>query len=91
MARPTSPSITPRRLRWGALLLGILITLSLAGYHLLQGRYDQTSLIKRLDYILYDWRFNLLNSDEHFARSDANIVIVDIDEASLFTEGRWPW
>ena len=91
MAWPTSPTITPRGLRWGALLLGILITLSLAGYHLLQGRYDQTSLIKRLDYLLYDWRFNLLNSDEHFARSDANIVIVDIDEASLYAEGRWPW
>lgn len=91
MAWPTSPTITPRGLRWGALLLGILITLSLAGYQLLQGRYDQTSLIKRLDYLLYDWRFNLLNSHEHFARSDANIVIVDIDEASLFAEGRWPW
>jgi adenylate cyclase len=78
-------------LRWGALLLGVLITLSLAGYHLLQGRYDQTSLIKRLDYILYDWRFNLLESGERFARSDANIVIVDIDENSLFVEGRWPW
>lgn len=91
MAGPKSHYITPRGLRWGALLLGVLITLSLAGYHLLQGRYDQTSLIKRLDYILYDWRFNLLNSAEHFARSDANIVIVDIDEASLFAEGRWPW
>lgn len=91
MAWPTSPTITPQGLRWGALLLGILITLSLAGYQLLQGRYDQTSLIKRLDYLLYDWRFNLLNSHEHFARSDANIVIVDIDEASLFAEGRWPW
>lgn len=91
MAWPTSPTITPRGLRWGALLLGILITLSLAGYQLLQGRYDQTSLIKRLDYLLYDWRFNLLNSREHFARSDANIVIIDIDEASLYAEGRWPW
>lgn len=91
MAWPKSQYITSRGLRWGALLLGVLITLSLAGYHLLQGRYDQTSLIKRLDYILYDWRFNLLNSAGHFARSDANIVIVDIDEASLFAEGRWPW
>lgn len=91
MAWPKSQYITPRGLRWGALLLGFLITLSLAGYHLLQGRYDQTSLIKRLDYILYDWRFNLLNSADHFTRSDANIVIVDIDEASLFAEGRWPW
>ncbi|MEX2366364.1 MAG: hypothetical protein WD601_07130, partial [Pseudohongiellaceae bacterium] len=61
MAWPKSQYITPRGLRWGALLLGFLITLSLAGYHLLQGRYDQTSLIKRLDYILYDWRFNLFN------------------------------
>ncbi|WP_051207960.1 CHASE2 domain-containing protein [Saccharospirillum impatiens] len=91
MASPKSQYITPRVLRWGALLSGVLITLSLAGYHLFQGRYDQTSLIKRLDYILYDWRFNLFDSSKLFARSDANIVIVDIDESSLFAEGRWPW
>lgn len=78
-------------LRWGALAIGLLITLTLAGYHLLHARYDQTSVIKRLDYLMYDWRFNLFDSGEAFPRADANIVIVDIDERSLNAEGRWPW
>ncbi|WP_162824635.1 CHASE2 domain-containing protein [Saccharospirillum mangrovi] len=78
-------------LRWAALSLGFLITLSLAGYHLFVARYDQTSFIQRLDYLFYDWRFQLLDSGERFPRADDNIVIVDIDEASLKTEGRWPW
>lgn len=78
-------------LRWSALILGLLTTLSLAGYHLYYARGDQDSVIKRLDYLLYDWRFNLLHKDERFERADANIVIVDIDERSLNTEGRWPW
>jgi adenylate cyclase len=91
MATPISQRATAHALRWGALVLGILVTLSLAGYQLTEGRYDQNSLIKRLDYILYDWRFNLLDSGDRFSRSDANIVIVDIDENSLFIEGRWPW
>ncbi|PTY37277.1 hypothetical protein BGP77_02570 [Saccharospirillum sp. MSK14-1] len=68
-----------------------MITLSLAGYHLLVARYDQNSFIQRLDYLFYDWRFQLLDSGERFARADDQIVIVDIDEASLKTEGRWPW
>ena len=78
-------------LRWSALLLGLVITFSLAGYHLYYARSDQSSFIKRLDYLLYDWRFNLLHHEQRFERADANIVIVDIDERSLNTEGRWPW
>ncbi|WP_189613129.1 CHASE2 domain-containing protein [Saccharospirillum salsuginis] len=78
-------------LRWSALIIGLLITLSLAGYHLYYARGDQSSVIKRLDYLLYDWRFNLLHEEQRFERADANILIVDIDERSLNTVGRWPW
>lgn len=85
------PLISRHALRWGALLLGLMITLSLASYHLFVARYDQASFIQRLDYLFYDWRYQLLNSGERFARADDRIVIVDIDEASLKAEGRWPW
>ncbi|MFG1497555.1 adenylate/guanylate cyclase domain-containing protein [Saccharospirillum sp. HFRX-1] len=85
------PLISRHALRWGALLLGLMITLSLASYHLFVARYDQHSFIQRLDYLFYDWRYQLLNSGDRFARADDHIVIVDIDEASLKAEGRWPW
>lgn len=86
-----SPFLFRHALRWGALILGLLVTLSLVSYHLLYASQDESSVIKRLDYLLYDWRFNLLHEHQAFPRADANIVIVDIDERSLETEGRWPW
>lgn len=78
-------------LRWVVVSLSVLITLTLAGYHLFQAQTDQTSFIKRLDYLFYDWRYNLALDDARFPRADESIVIVDIDERSLELEGRWPW
>lgn len=91
MLSALSQLLSRHALRWGALLLGFMITLSLAGYHLFVARYDQTSFIQRLDYLFYDWRYQLLDSGDRFPRSADNIVIVDIDEPSLKAEGRWPW
>ena len=47
--------------------------------------------LQRLDYLLYDVRFNAALDLRSPAASAHNIVIVDIDEASLAREGRWPW
>jgi adenylate cyclase len=68
-----------------------VFTLSLTSYQLISAPNDTSSFIKRLDYLFYDWRFNLLLDENRFARADAHIVIIDIDEESLKTEGRWPW
>lgn len=78
-------------LRWSVVAISIFITLSLAGYHLVQAQSDQNSFIKRLDFLFYDWRYNLFLDENRFPRADANIVIVDIDERSLEEQGRWPW
>lgn len=78
-------------LRWLAVSISVLITLSLAGYHLLSAQTDYRSFIHRLDYLFYDWRYHLALHEGRFPRSDANIVIVDIDEQSLKKQGRWPW
>lgn len=78
-------------LRGTVILISVFITLSLASYHLLQAQSDYNSFIKRLDYLFYDWRYNLLLDDERFPRANETIIIVDIDEKSLAEEGRWPW
>jgi len=78
-------------LRWTAVAISIFVTLSLTGYHLFQEQYDYNSVIKRLDFLFYDWRYNLMLDDDRFPRADENIIIVDIDEKSLKEEGRWPW
>ncbi|RZU38094.1 adenylate cyclase [Fluviicoccus keumensis] len=43
---------------------------------------------QRMDTMVYDWRFHLLTPQRP---KGPPIVIVDIDEASLKSEGRWPW
>ncbi|MCH8530878.1 MAG: adenylate/guanylate cyclase domain-containing protein [Saccharospirillum sp.] len=78
-------------LRQGALLFSLMITLSLAGYHLLLARHDHDSLLKRLDYLLYDWRYNVTMDLARPPIASDRIIIVDIDERSLGIEGRWPW
>lgn len=45
------------------------------------------SMYKRMENILYDWRANLYTEQQ----VDRRVVIIDIDEASLAAEGRWPW
>ncbi|WP_020406138.1 CHASE2 domain-containing protein [Hahella ganghwensis] len=48
------------------------------------------SFLNRLDYIFYDWRLQL---DAYFSSNEPgkDVVIIDIDEASILKEGRWPW
>ena len=47
------------------------------------------SIRDRLEYLAYDIRINLLVDKD--IKKDERIVIVDIDEKSLRSEGRWPW
>jgi adenylate cyclase len=51
------------------------------------GDFMRLGFIDRLEYFAYDARI-LLNLQKG---RDDRIVIVDIDEQSLATEGRWPW
>ncbi|MEY4643106.1 MAG: hypothetical protein RLZZ227_3100 [Pseudomonadota bacterium] len=48
-----------------------------------------TQILDRLDNVIYDQRFNIvqgtLRDNEH------KIVIIDYDEKSLEAEGQWPW
>jgi len=78
-------------LRGTVILISVFVTLTLASYHLFQAQSDHNSFIKRLDYLFYDWRYNLFLDDDRFPRADEKIIIVDIDEKSLAKEGRWPW
>ena len=45
------------------------------------------SAMNRLENFTYDVRLNMLMPKG----VDERIVIIDIDEASLHAEGRWPW
>ncbi len=68
--------------------LGILATLFVYWLHTTNQPLAK-SILTRLDYVVYDLRFNVvqgtLRSNEH------NIVIVDYDQRSLEAEGQWPW
>jgi len=48
---------------------------------------ERSELLERFEYDLYDIRLRQFLSTE----KDPRIVIVDVDEASLAAEGRWPW
>ena len=52
---------------------------------------SSTSILTRVEYLLYDLRFNLLLSFTKRGGSDHNIAIIDIDEDSIVAEGRFPW
>ncbi|CAA0090516.1 Adenylate cyclase 1 [Halioglobus japonicus] len=68
--------------------LGIAVTL-LALWLQMSGADSSRTIINRLDYLAYDLRLNLTLPDQPPAAG--NVVIIDIDEESLRTEGRWPW
>ncbi len=73
--------LSPRQLR--ILLAALALLILLAG----PGLAPDSSFLQRPEQQLYDWRMRLnLQSDQ-----DPRVVIVDIDEASLGKEGRWPW
>ena len=68
--------------------LGLFFTLFALWLQLSSQSWSQT-IISRLDFLAYDLRLNLTLPAER-AIAD-NVVIIDIDEASLRAEGRWPW
>ena len=76
-----------KRRRWpwlaGLLLTGISVFLSLQS--------EPPQWLQRLDYLLYDVRFNAALDLRPAPASQHRIAIIDIDEASLAREGRWPW
>ena len=69
-----------------ASLAGVILVL-LAVWILETAHPTLSALRDRLEYLAYDLRLNLSLSHTQSER----IVIVDIDEASLQAEGRWPW
>ena len=69
----------------GGLLLVIFLLLALTG--LLPGISD---IYKRFELLIYDQRMQLHLTSE-FQPAAAPVIIIDIDEASLQHEGRWPW
>ncbi len=52
---------------------------------------SSTSALTRIEYLLYDMRFNLMLPFTKRSSSDHNIAIIDIDEDSIVSEGRFPW
>ncbi len=69
-------------------LLRTGLSLALVGLMLLNaGGYLTLPLLNRLEQLAYDARLRLTMP----GGIDTNVVIVDLDEASLQVEGRWPW
>ncbi|EAT12756.1 adenylate/guanylate cyclase domain-containing protein [Bermanella marisrubri] len=52
---------------------------------------NHANLMQRIEYLLYDLRFNTLLPFTQREASNTSIVIVDIDERSLIEQGRFPW
>lgn len=67
----------------GLLLVTLLVVVSSGSLPAVSGIYQ------RLELLIYDQRMRLHLPDE--AKAAVPIVIIDIDEASLQHEGRWPW
>lgn len=70
------------------LLLAVSVMMAEVAEQSLPSSPQVMPLLSALDRALYDWRFQ-----KHPVRriSQQPIVIIDIDEASLREEGRWPW
>ena len=80
-----SPKLSRILATCGGLFLVTLLLLVLAG--LLPGI---SSIYQRFELLIYDQRMQL-HLPEEVQAAAAPIVIIDIDEASLQHEGRWPW
>lgn len=52
---------------------------------------QSSGLMTRIEYLLYDWRFNLMLPITKRSGSDHKIAIIDIDEDSVVEQGRFPW
>lgn len=71
-------------------LAGWLLALGLLSVGLVHTVWQPLPLLDRLDRAWDDWRQLLLLPEAPSAEA-TEVVIVDIDEASLAREGRWPW
>lgn len=49
------------------------------------------ALLTRVEYLLYDLRYQLMLPLTKRESSDHKIAIVDIDEKAIVKHGRWPW
>jgi len=70
------------------IMLGLIVTLLVAWVQVAPSA-GLSSLIERLDHLIYDQRFDMM--PKPLKNPDNKIVVIDIDERSLQAEGQWPW
>lgn len=70
------------------IMLGLIVTLLVAWVQVAPSA-GLSSLIERLDHLIYDQRFDIM--PKPLKNPDNKIVVIDIDERSLQAEGQWPW
>ncbi len=70
------------------ILLGLLVTF-LVSWVQIAPPSALSSLIERLDHLIYDQRFDMM--PKPIKNPENKIVVIDIDERSLQAEGQWPW
>ncbi len=85
-AAPITVSAVGRYLRQFGyqIVVGLVLT---ALFVLHAGRWMEIPLIRQFENMAYDVRLRTTMPND----LDRRIVIVDVDEASLASEGRWPW
>jgi adenylate cyclase len=76
--------------RWFRVLLGLSLAFAVTLERVSHTQSGQSSFIDQLDYFIYDSRLSLAENRGRKSL-DSTVVIVDIDEASLASLGRWPW
>jgi adenylate cyclase len=76
--------------RWFRILLGLSLVFAVTLERVSHTQSGQSSFIDQLDYFIYDSRLRLAES-RRGESLDSTVVIVDIDETSLASLGRWPW
>jgi adenylate cyclase len=82
---------SPRLIRVTLGLLLVAATVSERLWHSSKTNpIERDSFISQLDNFIYDSRLSVGAPAEN-PRFDSHVVIVDIDEASLASVGRWPW
>jgi len=73
--------------QWVAICLGLLCTLLLLLTEFFHVPFASAGL-QNLDHQIYD---EIINLNLHPHNPSPRVVIIDIDEASIQKEGRWPW
>jgi adenylate cyclase len=66
---------------WAAVAVGVVVLL--AGHFVPHVALE----VRQAEYVWLDWRFHVRGPE----KPDPRIVIVAIDDASLRSEGQWPW